>query len=83
MINEDMSLRVGRHPRDFAVGLSVIVVLALALRVAWVLIARRDFALHGDDYFYHWQANALADASGVRVRELPLNPARLRAAFAP
>jgi CO/xanthine dehydrogenase Mo-binding subunit len=27
-------------------------------------------------------ANALADASGVRVRELPLNPARLRAALA-
>jgi hypothetical protein len=53
-----------RHPRDFAVGLSVIVVLALALRVAWVLIARRDFALHGDDYFYHWQANALADGLG-------------------
>jgi CO/xanthine dehydrogenase Mo-binding subunit len=27
-------------------------------------------------------ANALADASGVRIRELPLNPARLRAALA-
>ncbi|MDQ1432863.1 MAG: hypothetical protein QOF40_3465 [Actinomycetota bacterium] len=53
-----------RTPRDFTVGLSVIVVGALALRIAWVLIARRDFALHGDDYFYHWQANALADGLG-------------------
>lgn len=53
-----------RTSRDFTVGLGVIVVLALALRVAWVLIARRDFALHGDDYFYHWQANALADGLG-------------------
>ncbi len=53
-----------RNPRNFAVGLTVIVVCALALRVAWVLIARRNFALHGDDYFYHWQANALADGMG-------------------
>jgi Dolichyl-phosphate-mannose-protein mannosyltransferase len=53
-----------RDPRAFRIGLAVIVVLALALRVAWVLVARRNFALHGDDYFYHWQANALADGMG-------------------
>ena len=29
-----------------------------------MLIARRDFALLGDDFFYHWQANALADGKG-------------------
>src|SRR5262249_27233739 len=34
------------------------------VRVSWVLIARRDFALKGDDFFYHWQANALADGKG-------------------
>jgi Dolichyl-phosphate-mannose-protein mannosyltransferase len=53
-----------RTRRDFKVGLAAIVAFALVLRVAWVLIARRDFALHGDDYFYHWQANALADGHG-------------------
>ena len=37
---------------------------ALVLRVVWVLVARRNFALHGDDFFYHWQANALADGMG-------------------
>ncbi len=53
-----------RNRRDFGAGLAVIVVFALALRIAWVLVARRNFALHGDDYFYHWQANALADGMG-------------------
>ncbi len=46
------------------IGMVAITALALVVRVAWVLIARRDFALHGDDYFYHWQANALADGMG-------------------
>ncbi len=41
-----------------------ITALALAIRVTWVLAARRNFALHGDDFFYHWQANALADGMG-------------------
>lgn len=50
--------------RTFTVGIVAIGAFALAVRVAWVLIARRDFALHGDDYFYHWQANALADGMG-------------------
>ncbi len=50
--------------RRFTVGLVSITVLALVVRVTWVLVARRDFALHGDDYFYHWQANALADGMG-------------------
>ena len=50
--------------RNFVVGMTVITIVALAIRVAWVLIARRDFALHGDDFFYHWQANALADGKG-------------------
>ena len=26
--------------------------------------ARRNFPLKGDDYYYHWQANALADGLG-------------------
>ena len=44
--------------------LAAIGVFALAVRVTWVLVARRDFALQGDDFFYHWQANALADGMG-------------------
>ena len=39
-------------------------VFALAVRVTWVLVARRNFPLLGDDYFYHWQANALVDGMG-------------------
>ena len=34
------------------------------MRVVWVLAARRNFPLKGDDYYYHWQANALADGMG-------------------
>ena len=44
--------------------LAALGVFALAVRVTWVLVARRDFALKGDDFFYHWQANALADGMG-------------------
>jgi len=53
-----------RTPRGFTLGIVVIGVLALTGRVAWVLLARRNFALQGDDFFYHWQANALADGMG-------------------
>ena len=51
-----------RH--TFGVGMVVIGLVAAVVRVTWVLVARRDFALHGDDFFYHWQANALADGKG-------------------
>jgi 4-amino-4-deoxy-L-arabinose transferase-like glycosyltransferase len=44
--------------------LAAIGAFGLVLRVVWVLVARRNFALHGDDFFYHWQANALADGMG-------------------
>jgi 4-amino-4-deoxy-L-arabinose transferase-like glycosyltransferase len=53
-----------RPRRTFGVGLVTITLVAVAVRITWVLVARRDFALHGDDYFYHWQANALADGMG-------------------
>ena len=53
-----------RASRRFAVGLGLLVVAALVVRVTWVLVARRDFALRGDDFFYHYQANALADGLG-------------------
>jgi 4-amino-4-deoxy-L-arabinose transferase-like glycosyltransferase len=50
--------------RRFAWGLAIIAVGALAVRFTWVLVARRNFSLHGDDFFYHWQANALAEGKG-------------------
>jgi hypothetical protein len=45
-------------------GLAALGVFALAIRMTWVLVARRNFPLKGDDFFYHWQANALADGMG-------------------
>jgi hypothetical protein len=50
--------------RRFALGLTAVTAFAFVVRVVWVLAARRDFALKGDDYYYHWQANALADGLG-------------------
>ena len=53
-----------RDPEPVAVARSPRRLRARGARVTWVLVARRDFALHGDDFFYHWQANALADGMG-------------------
>ena len=53
-----------RSSRRFALGLTAMGVFALAVRVTWVLVARRNFPLLGDDYFYHWQAKALVDGLG-------------------
>ncbi len=53
-----------RRSFGFGLGLACIALAALVVRVSWVLFARRDFALRGDDFFYHWQANALAEGKG-------------------
>jgi hypothetical protein len=46
----------------FAWGLGAIVLAGFVLRVVFVVVARgNDFALRGDDFYYHWQANAIAD----------------------
>jgi 4-amino-4-deoxy-L-arabinose transferase-like glycosyltransferase len=45
-------------------ALAAIGAAALLLRVVWVLAARRNFALQGDDFMYHWGANALAEGRG-------------------
>jgi 4-amino-4-deoxy-L-arabinose transferase-like glycosyltransferase len=50
--------------RRFGWWLAAIACGALALRVAYVLIARRDFEPGGDAYFYHAGANLLADGKG-------------------
>ena len=56
----------------FRVGLAGITLGALMLRITYVLAARRDFPLKGDDYFYHWQGRAIADGLGF-VNPFSLN----------
>jgi 4-amino-4-deoxy-L-arabinose transferase-like glycosyltransferase len=51
-------------PRWFGPALAVVVVAALAVRVAYVLISRRNFVPGGDAFFYHAGANLLADGKG-------------------
>ncbi|MDP9331734.1 MAG: glycosyltransferase family 39 protein [Actinomycetota bacterium] len=53
-----------RDPRWFRPALALVVVAALALRVAYVLISRRNFDPHGDAFFYHGAANLLAEGKG-------------------
>jgi hypothetical protein len=48
----------------FALHLSLVVAAGLAVRVAYVLIARRDTAVFGDASSYHLGANLLADGDG-------------------
>ena len=52
------------QPRWFRPALGLVVVAALALRVVYVLVSRRNFDPHGDAYFYHAGANLLADGKG-------------------
>jgi hypothetical protein len=50
--------------RWFPWALAAIAVVALGLRVAYVLIERRDYQPGGDAFFYHAGANLLADGKG-------------------
>jgi hypothetical protein len=45
--------RSEREPRWFGPALTLVVVAALALRVAYVFIYRRNFDPGGDAFFYH------------------------------
>jgi 4-amino-4-deoxy-L-arabinose transferase-like glycosyltransferase len=51
-------------PRWFRPALAIVVAIALALRVAYVLKYRLDFNPQGDAYFYHAGANLLAEGKG-------------------
>jgi 4-amino-4-deoxy-L-arabinose transferase-like glycosyltransferase len=53
-----------RDARWFRPALTLVVVAALAVRVAYVLISRRNFDPHGDAFFYHGAANLLAEGKG-------------------
>ena len=50
--------------RWFAWSLAAITAGGLALRIAYVLIERRDLEFTGDAFFYHEAANLLADGRG-------------------
>jgi MYXO-CTERM domain-containing protein len=56
--------RTERDPRWFRPALALAVAAALALRVVYVLVSRRNFDPHGDAYFYHAGANLLAEGKG-------------------
>jgi hypothetical protein len=50
-----------RDPRRLVLAITIA---GLALRVAYVLVARRDTAVVGDAFSYHYGANVLADGHG-------------------
>jgi 4-amino-4-deoxy-L-arabinose transferase-like glycosyltransferase len=54
----------GWHGRRFGWALAGVAVVALAIRVAYVLVDRRDVNPRGDSYFYHAGANLLAGGEG-------------------
>jgi 4-amino-4-deoxy-L-arabinose transferase-like glycosyltransferase len=53
-----------RNARWFGAALAIVAAAACAVRVAYVLVDRRDFNPGGDAYFYHAGANLLADGKG-------------------
>ena len=67
--------RVQRGDRRFVVALTVVTVVALAVRIAYVLIDRANISLPGDAYFYHVGANLLAQGHGF-IEPYSYRPAR-------
>jgi 4-amino-4-deoxy-L-arabinose transferase-like glycosyltransferase len=53
-----------RDARWFPVALGGVAIVALAVRVTYVLVQRQDLDFGGDAYFYHEGANLLADGEG-------------------
>ncbi|HEY4396394.1 MAG TPA: glycosyltransferase family 39 protein [Acidimicrobiia bacterium] len=72
-----------RERRTFIRGLVLITVLGFAVRLAYVLIARRNHVPGGDAFFYHVGANLLVDGKGF-IAPLPYAlGARIQAADHP
>ena len=63
--------------RRFWRVLLLIALVALAVRVTYVFVEKRDGALTGDELFYNAEANYLADG---RLFTEPFNPASARRA---
>ena len=53
-----------RADRPFLIGMGIIVAVALAVRVWWVLVGYSDYKVNGDALYYHLQAWTLADGKG-------------------
>lgn len=51
--------------RQFYRRLALITLLGLAVRLAFVLLVKRDQAVWGDSYVYHWGARLLAEGHGL------------------
>ncbi|HMF04118.1 MAG TPA: glycosyltransferase family 39 protein [Acidimicrobiia bacterium] len=56
--------------RTFVRWLTIITIVGLAVRLAYVLLVRRDHVVGGDAFFYHVGANLLADGKGF-IAPLP------------
>jgi 4-amino-4-deoxy-L-arabinose transferase-like glycosyltransferase len=56
--------RAARDRRRFLVLLGVILVIAFAIRMAFILIRQSKAPLGGDAYWYHFQAQLVADGRG-------------------
>ncbi len=73
--------RLGRH---FTVHLAAIAAAGVALRVVYLLTIGRSVTGIGDWWFYHWQANAIADGLGfVEPFRLEFDHVRLPSAGHP
>jgi 4-amino-4-deoxy-L-arabinose transferase-like glycosyltransferase len=55
---------MSRHPSPFVVRLALIAAAGLAVRVAYTLLIAKDTSGIGDFFFYHGQANLLAEGKG-------------------
>jgi 4-amino-4-deoxy-L-arabinose transferase-like glycosyltransferase len=61
---------VRRRPSRFTLGLAAICLLALALRVVYVLTVKHHQKLWGDAFFYHWQADGLLHGENFPIPHL-------------
>jgi len=59
-----MLLAVGLLPRTFGGRLAAVAVVGIALRAAYLYGPARHVAGIGDWYFYHWQAQLIAQGHG-------------------
>ena len=78
-------VRVRRfRPSEFGLLLTTLTLVTLVIRLYFTLVTRSDYRLGGDAYYYHWQANLLADGYGFvdPVRAI-LFDTRLPSAFHP
>ena len=53
-----------REARWFAWALAAVAVVALAIRLIYIFVERRDLEFSGDAFFYHQGANLLAEGKG-------------------